>query len=112
MGQNGLLRVIENGSLLAGSVLDISARVAPPLSRKSGFTTFLDPCGGRTASAGLGALITRNANHERGLPGLAFHPGLTNPASAGYSTLYAYSSEWLPAGTLPSCVAPNHAPTG
>src|SRR5262249_47463490 len=29
----------------------------------------------------------------RGLLGLAFHPGYTNPASPGYRTLYTYNSE-------------------
>ena len=85
--QNGLLRVIQNGSLLPGSVLDIRARVAPPL-------------------------ITSNANDERGFLGLAFHPGFANPASAGYSTLYTYTSELIPAGTLPTYVAPNNATMG
>src|SRR5262245_40514454 len=48
--QNGLLRIIQNGSLLPGSALDISSRVAPPLNPAS-------------------------ANDERGFLGLAFHPG-------------------------------------
>src|SRR6266480_30709 len=30
--QNGLLRIIQNGTLLPGSALDIQSRVAPPLN--------------------------------------------------------------------------------
>src|SRR6188474_7014 len=47
--QNGLLRVIQNGSLRAAPAMDISGRVVPPLN-------------------------PTNANDERGFLGLAFHP--------------------------------------
>ena len=57
--QNGLLRVIQNGGLLAAPALDIQSRVAPPLN-------------------------PANANDERGFLGLAFHPGFSTPASLGY----------------------------
>src|SRR3954470_14621076 len=57
--QNGLLRIIQNGSLLPGAALDIQSRVAPPLA-------------------------PGNANDERGFLGLAFHPGFNDPASPGY----------------------------
>ena len=33
--QNGLLRVLQNGSLLPGAAMDISARVAPPPGGRS-----------------------------------------------------------------------------
>ncbi|MFO1319589.1 MAG: PQQ-dependent sugar dehydrogenase [Burkholderiales bacterium] len=82
--QGGLLRVIENGSLQPGAALDITARVSPPLN-------------------------PTNANDERGLLGLAFHPGFGDPNSNGYRTLYTYNSEAIPAGTLPTYVAPNGA---
>ena len=82
--QNGLLRVIQNGSLLGSPALDIQARVAPPL-------------------------IPANANDERGFLGLAFHPGFNNPASPGYHTLYTYTSEPIPAGASPTYAAPNGA---
>ena len=48
--QNGLLRIIQNGTLLPGAALDLQGRVQPPL-------------------------VPTNANDERGLLGLAFHPG-------------------------------------
>src|SRR2546421_11974503 len=70
--QNGLVRIIQDGALLPGSALNIQSRVAPPLNPAS-------------------------ANDERGLLGLAFHPGYTNPASPGYRTLYTYNSEMIPA---------------
>jgi hypothetical protein len=74
--QNGLLRVIENGTLQPGAALDIQSRVSPPLD-------------------------TGNPNDERGFLGLAFHPGYTNPASPGYRTLYTYNSELIPVATSP-----------
>ena len=82
--QNGLLRVIQDGVLLATPALDIQSRVAPPL-------------------------IPANANDERGLLGLAFHPGYNDPASPGYRTLYTYNSELIPAGTSPTYPVPTTA---
>lgn len=82
--QGGLLRVIQNGVLQPGAVLDISARVSPPLN-------------------------AANANDERGFLGLAFHPDFNDSTKAGYRTLYTYNSELIPAGTAPTYVAPNGA---
>ena len=86
--QNGLLRVIQNGTLLPGSALDLSGRV-------------------QQAPVGTGPLNPGNANDERGFLGLAFHPGFNDPTSVGYRTLYTYTSEALGAG--PTYVAPNNA---
>lgn len=85
--QNGLVRIIQNGSLLPGSALNLQSLVAPPL-------------------------VTTNANDERGLLGLAFHPGFNNPLSPGFRTLYTYNSELIPGGTSPTYVAPNAATQG
>lgn len=82
--QNGLLRVILNGGLLPTPALNIQSRVAPPL-------------------------VPSNANDERGLLGLAFHPGYNTPGSVGFRTLYTYHSELIPVGTSPTYVAPNNA---
>jgi glucose/arabinose dehydrogenase len=82
--QNGLLRVIENGSLLPTPALDISGRVAPPL-------------------------VPTNFNDERGFLGLAFHPDFNRPGTAGFGTLYTYNSELIAAGTAPTYAAPNGA---
>ena len=82
--QMGLLRIIENGVLQPGAALDVSARVSPPFNAS-------------------------NANDERGLLGLAFHPGFNDPASVGYRTLYTYASEPIPVGSSPTFVAPNNA---
>ena len=80
--QNGLLRVIQNGSLLATPALDISGRVAPPL-------------------------VPGSANDERGFLGLAFSPDFNKPGTAGYRTLYTYNSELI--GIAPTYAAPNSA---
>jgi glucose/arabinose dehydrogenase len=80
--QKGLVLVVQNGVLQATPALDISARVAPPL-------------------------VVTNANDERGLLGLAFHPGFGDPASPGFRTLYTYNSEVLGPGV--TYVAPNGA---
>jgi glucose/arabinose dehydrogenase len=85
--QNGLLRLIENGSLVSTPALDMQSRVQPPLN-------------------------PANANDERGFLGLAFHPGFQNDSSPGYRTLYTYSTEPIPAGTLPVYSAPNNATQG
>ena len=66
--QNGLLWIIQNGVLLPTPALNLTNRVQPPLNAS-------------------------NPNDERGLLGLAFHPGFNNPASPGYRTLYTYNSE-------------------
>src|SRR5262245_4204575 len=72
--QNGLVRIIQNGALLPGAALDLQGRV-------------------QVAPVGNGPLNPTNANDERGLLGLAFHPGFSNPTSPGYRTLYTYTSE-------------------
>jgi glucose/arabinose dehydrogenase len=83
--QNGLLRIIQNGTLLPGSALDISGLIADSLN-------------------------PANANDERGFLGLAFHPAFNNPASPGFRTLYTYNSQ--PLGTGPTYAAPNGASQG
>jgi glucose/arabinose dehydrogenase len=82
--QNGLVRVFQGGVLLTAPALDIQSRVQPPLN-------------------------ANNPNDERGLLGIAFHPGYTNPASPGYRTLYTYNSEMIPAGTSPTYPVPTTA---
>ncbi len=82
--QNGLVRIIQNGTLLPGAALDLQSTVQPPL-------------------------VASNPNDERGLLGLAFHPGFNDPSSLGYRTLYTYDSEQIPVGTSPTYVAPNGA---
>jgi glucose/arabinose dehydrogenase len=82
--QNGLMRIIQDGTLLPGAALDLQSRVQPPL-------------------------IASNPNDERGLLGLAFHPGFNDPSSPGYQTLYTYNSELIPAGIMPDYPCPNNA---
>src|SRR5437868_524602 len=80
--QNGLLRIIQNGTLLPGAALDLQSKVQPPLNAGS-------------------------PNDERVFLGLAVHPGFTDQASRGYRTLYTYNSEQNPANTT----ATNKYPT-
>jgi glucose/arabinose dehydrogenase len=63
--QTGKIRIVKNGSLLATPFLDVSAR-----------------------------LVTLSPSYdERGLLGLAFHPGFSDPSSPGYRKFYTYTSE-------------------
>lgn len=82
--QSGLVQIVQNGSLLPGTALNLQSRVSPPFN------------------AG-------NANDERGLLGLAFHPGFADSDNSGFRTLYTYTSEPIPDGTSPTYVAPNGA---
>ncbi len=82
--QKGLLQVVQNGSLLPTPALDLQALVSPPFN------------------AG-------NANDERGFLGLAFHPGFNDQQSAGYRTLYTFTTESIAPGTGPTYAAPNAA---
>ena len=79
--QNGLLRLVKNGTLQAAPSLDIQSRVAPPL-------------------------VPSSPNDERGFLGLAFHPGFNDPTSPGFRTLYTYTSQPIGSPTYP---APNGA---
>ena len=81
LDQNGLMRIIQDGVLQPTPALDLQSLVQPPLN-------------------------AANPNDERGLLGLAFHPGFTNPASPGYQTLYTYNSELIPSNTLPTYPLP------
>lgn len=85
--QRGLLLVLQNGALLPTPALDIQSLVSPPL-------------------------VPTNANDERGLLGLAFHPGFGDSESPGYRTLYTYNSQLIPVGVPPTYVAPNGASQG
>lgn len=85
--QNGLIQILQNGALLPTPALNMQSRVAPPL-------------------------VPSNANDERGLLGIAFHPGFNNPTSVGFRTLYTYNSELIPAGGSPTFIAPNNATMG
>jgi len=82
--QNGLVRILQNGTLLPGSALDIQSRVSPPYN-------------------------PANRNDERGLLGIAFHPGFSDTSSPGHRTLYTYHSEPIPSGSEVTYPAPNGA---
>ncbi len=83
--QNGLIRILENDVLLPGAALDLQSIVSPPFN-------------------------PANANDERGLLGLAFHPDYSNSGSPGFGKLYTYTSQLIPAGTTPTYVTPSADP--
>jgi len=63
--QSGRIRIVKNNSLLSTAFLDVSAR-----------------------------LVTLSPDYdERGLLGLAFHPGYNDPTSPGFRKFYTYTSE-------------------
>ena len=70
--QIGRIRVIQNGQLLPQPFLDISDRIVNLPGNNP---------------------LPNNPNDERGLLGLAFHPGFNDPTSPGFRTLYTYNSE-------------------
>src|SRR5947207_7743890 len=61
--QKGLIQILQNGALLPTPALDMQSNLA---------------------------MNVANANEERGLLGLTFHPGYNDPTSPGYRTLYTY----------------------
>ncbi len=85
--QKGQILIVQNGVLLSTPALNIQSLVSPPL-------------------------VITNANDERGLLGLAFHPGFNVSTSPGYRTLYTYNSQPIPVGVTPTYVAPNNASQG
>jgi glucose/arabinose dehydrogenase len=74
--QNGLVRLLVNDVLQPGSALNLQSRV-------------------QQAPVGTGPMNPGNANDERGLLGLAFHPDFFDDSKPGYRTLYTYTSEGL-----------------
>ena len=81
LDQPGQVRLIENGTVLGTSFLDVSARLSP-----------LNP-----------------GYDERGLLGMAFDPGFATPASPGYRRIFTYTSEPVASGT-PDYTNPHATP--
>jgi len=71
--QAGLVRVVDQGQLLDAPFLDVRDRLVQPL--------------------GILGSFDENDFDERGLLGLAFHPGFADPESPGHRLLYTYTSE-------------------
>jgi glucose/arabinose dehydrogenase len=65
VNQTGQIQVLKNGQVLATPFLDVSSRLVPLMA----------------------------SYDERGLLGLAFHPGYSDSNSPGFRKLYTYSSE-------------------
>ena len=83
VGQGGVITVIKNQLAVATPFLDVTDR-----------------------------MVTLNPNYdERGLLGMAFHPGFNDPSNPGFRKLYTYTSEPItrPADfTVPNVNAHNH----
>jgi glucose/arabinose dehydrogenase len=71
--QSGLVRVIDQGQLLAEPFLDVTNLLVQPL--------------------GVIGTFDVNDYDERGFLGLAFHPDFNEPNRPGYRRFYAYTSE-------------------
>jgi glucose/arabinose dehydrogenase len=84
--QNGLVKVMIDGQMQPGAALNLNSRLAGNFA---------------------------NANEERGLLGMAFHPGFFDSNSPGFRTLYTYSSETLAGNpiTFPVPVDPTQGGT-
>lgn len=83
--QKGTILIYVNGAVPPAPALDIQSRVSPPYN-------------------------PANANDERGLLGLAFHPGFHTPASPGYQKFYTFHTEPIPVGTTTTFPTPNADP--
>lgn len=70
--QSGQIELIKNGVLQPTPFLDVSSRLV---------------------SLGVFGTHDEGDFDERGLLGLAFHPGFSNPNSPGFGKLYTYTSE-------------------
>lgn len=82
--QKGLVQILQNDVLQPGVALDMQSLIG-------------------------GSYNPASANDERGLLGIAFHPGFNDSSSPGFNTLYTYSSQPLATGSAVTYVAPNNA---
>jgi glucose/arabinose dehydrogenase len=71
--QSGVVRIIDQGQLLAEPLIDVRDRLVQPL--------------------GILGSFDASDYDERGLLGFAFHPGFADENSRGYHTVYTYTSE-------------------
>jgi len=71
--QAGMIYIIQNEVLLGTPFLDVTSRLVTP----------------------LGVIGTYDVNDfdERGLLGMALHPGFTNPTDPGFHKIYTFTSE-------------------
>ncbi len=71
--QAGKIMIIQDGKLLETPFLDVTGRMVSPL--------------------GIIGTYDESDYDERGLLGVAFHPGFADPSSPGYGSIYTHISE-------------------
>jgi glucose/arabinose dehydrogenase len=110
--RNGIVRVVENGTLLATPFFDISTTYfntqlgwgTTPVAQAERHrliintnASFRQPASGGVSGFGVGTILTGDRNSEQGLLGIAFPPGYSDPSRPHeFRRFYVYYTTWRP----------------